>query len=96
MALLSSYHHVTEINMDKTCIDSKRTELIRRWMNCSKKNGPACWWTLVKALEEKSVNMIVAAEKIRADHSNNIVTNHMHCISGNFHLEKNVLPFSPG
>ena len=70
MALLPSYHHVTEINMDKYCVDSKRTELIRRWMNASNKSGPACWWILVKALEEKSVNMTVAAEKIRADNSN--------------------------
>ena len=70
MALLPSYHHVKEINMDKVCVDSKRKELMRRWMNSSDKSGPACWWLLVKALNEKSVNMTVAAEKIRTDHSN--------------------------
>ena len=70
MALLPSYRHVAEINVDKYCVDSKRMELIRRWMNSSNKSGPACWWILVKALEETNVNMTVAAEKIRADNSN--------------------------
>ena len=27
--------------------------------------GTACWWLLVRALEERSVNMNVAAAKIR-------------------------------
>ena len=29
--------------------------------------GTACWWLLVRALEERSVNMNAAAAKIRAE-----------------------------
>lgn len=67
MALSMPYSVVCEINLDKLSIESKRTELIRRWMNTPKKSGPACWLLLVKALEEPSVNMNVVATKIRSD-----------------------------
>ena len=67
MALGLPYHHVSEINLDKPTIELKRQDLIRKWMNYPEKNVPACWWVLVKALEERSVNMIVAAAKIKAE-----------------------------
>ena len=69
MALGLPYHLISEINLGKHTIESKRTEMIRKWMNSSKKKVPVCWWVLVKALEEKSVNMNVAAAKIKAEQS---------------------------
>ena len=67
MALHLPYSAIREIEMDKLDIESKRKELIRRWMNSSELCGTTCWWLLVKALEDRNVNMNTAAAKIRKD-----------------------------
>lgn len=53
-------HKLREIR-DMTHIDlpSKKTAVITEWMNSTQ----ACWWLLVKALEEMRLN--VAAQQIR-------------------------------
>ena len=56
--------------MNEDSIESKRKELIRRWMCSTDLCGTACWWLLVRALEERSVNMNAAARKIRKEEGN--------------------------
>lgn len=58
---------IREINRDQHSMESKRKELIRRWMKFPDKYGPACWYSLTKALREITVNMAVLAEKIEAE-----------------------------
>ena len=53
--------------MNEESIESKRKELIRRWMCSTDLCGTACWWLLVRALEEKTVTMNAAAARIRAE-----------------------------
>ena len=60
-------HVINAIRMNEESIESKRKELIRRWMCSTDLCGTACWWLLVRALEERSVNMNAAAAKIRAE-----------------------------
>ena len=54
-----------EINTDKSLVSSKKEEMIVKWMDSP---GPACWWLLVKALEE--INQNDAADNIRKEQSN--------------------------
>lgn len=70
MALQLPYCIIKEIEMDELNIESKRKELIRRWMTSSEPCGTTCWWLLVKALEDKSVNMNMTAAKIRKEQGN--------------------------
>ena len=53
-------YKLREIRQDMALIDllSKKEAMITEWMNSS----PACWWLLVKALEEMKLN--VAAKQI--------------------------------
>ena len=67
LALLLPYHVINAIRMNEESIESRRKELIRRWMCFTDLCGTACWWLLVRALEERSVNMNVAAARIRAE-----------------------------
>lgn len=53
--------------MDQPDIESKRKELIRRWMNSPDLCGPACWWLLVKALEDNTVKLKPLSARIRAE-----------------------------
>ena len=48
-------------------MESKRKELIRRWMNSQELCGPACWWLLVKALEDNTVKMNTLAATISGE-----------------------------
>lgn len=63
---------IREINRDQQSMESKRKELIRRWMEYPEKYGPACWYLLTKALKEITVNMNVLAEKIETEKGNHI------------------------
>ena len=78
LALQLPYHVIEGIKMDVLDIESKQKELIRRWMNSPEQCGPACWWLLVKALEDKTVKMNSLAcsqnqERIRyVNFSNNV------------------------
>ena len=67
LALQLPYHIIREIDVDEPNTKSKRKELIRRWMNSPELCGPACWWLLVKALEDNTVKMNALAAKIRAE-----------------------------
>ena len=67
LALQLPSHTIREINIDEPNIESKRKELIRRWMNSPELCGPACWWLLVKALEDDIVKMNAIAARIRTD-----------------------------
>ena len=67
LALQLPYKVIEEIKMDKIDMESKRKELIRRWMNSPEPCGPACWWLLVKALEDNTVKMNALAARIRAE-----------------------------
>lgn len=60
---------IKEINRDQHSMESKRKELIKRWMKFSdlEKYGSACWYSLTKALRETTVNMTVIAEKIETE-----------------------------
>ena len=58
MALQIPYELLREIDTDKTLITSKKEEMIVKWMDSP---GPACWWLLVKALEEIDQNVAAAA-----------------------------------
>ena len=57
MALQMPYEILREIDADKALIASKKEEVIAKWMDSP---GPACWWLLVKALEEIDQNVAVA------------------------------------
>lgn len=67
LALQLPYHIIRGIKMDKVDIHSKQKELIRRWMNSPELCGPACWWLLIKALEDNTVQMNALAARIRAE-----------------------------
>ena len=67
LALQLPYHVVQDIGLHNFDMESKRKELIRRWMCSTDLCGTACWWLLVRALEERSVNMNAAAAKIIAE-----------------------------
>ena len=67
LALQLPNHTIKEINMDGPNMESKRKELIRRWMNTPELCGPACWWLLVKALEDNTVKMNSLAARIRKE-----------------------------
>ena len=67
LALQLPYKVIEEIKMDKDDMGSKRKELIRRWMNSPEMCGPACWWLLVKALEDNTVKVNALAARIRAE-----------------------------
>ena len=67
LALQLPNHTIKEINMDGPNMESKRKELIRRWMNAPELCGPACWWLLVKALEDNTVKMNSLAARIRKE-----------------------------
>ena len=67
LALGLPYKVIEEIKIDKTDMESKRKELIRRWMNSPELCGPACWWLLVKALEDNTVKMNTLAANIRSE-----------------------------
>ena len=60
MALQIPYEVLREINVDKDFVASKKEEMILKWMDSP---GPACWWLLIKALEE--IDQDVAAAAIR-------------------------------
>ena len=62
LALQLPYRVLREINADRAQIASKKEEMVMKWMESS---GPACWWLLVKALEEIRLN--VAAANIRTE-----------------------------
>ena len=55
-------------------MESKRKELIKRWMKSPEKYGPACWYSLTncKALREITTNMTVLAEKIETEKGNQV------------------------
>lgn len=67
LALQLPYKVIEEIKMDKVDMESKRKELIRRWMNSSELCGPACWWLLIKALEDNTVKMSALAARMRGE-----------------------------
>ena len=67
LALELPYEVIEEIKMDKIDMESKRKELIRRWMNSPELCSPACWWLLVKALEDNTVKMNTLAARIRGE-----------------------------
>jgi hypothetical protein len=67
LALQLPYKVVEEIKMDKDDMESKRKELIRRWMISPELCGPACWWLLVKALEADTVKMNALAARIKGE-----------------------------
>ena len=67
LALQLPFNIIKEIDKDKTDMESKRKELIRRWMNSQELCGPACWWLLVKALEDNTVKMNTLAATIRGE-----------------------------
>ena len=58
MALQMPYEILREIDTDKALVASKKEEMIVKWMDSP---GPACWWLLVKALEEIDQNVVAAA-----------------------------------
>ena len=62
MALQMPYEILKEIDADKALIASKKEEMIMKWMDSP---GPACWWLLVRALEEIDENR--AATTIRTE-----------------------------
>lgn len=47
-----------EIDVYKAFVASKKEEMILKWMDSS---DPACWWLLIKALEEIDQNVAAAA-----------------------------------
>ena len=65
MALQIPYEILREIDIDKSRVSLKKEAMIIKWMDSQ---GPACWWLLVKALEEIELN--VAASDIRAEQGN--------------------------
>ena len=67
LALHLPYEVIEEIKMDKTDTESKWKKLIRRWMNSPELCGPACWWLLVKALEDNTVKMNALAARIKRE-----------------------------
>ena len=67
LGLQLPYHIVKEIKMDQLNMESKRKELIRRWINSPEQCGPACWWLLIKVLEDKTVKMNSLADKIKSE-----------------------------
>jgi hypothetical protein len=67
LALQLPYNVIEEIKMDQVDMESKRKDLIRRWMNSPELCGPACWWLLVKALEANTVKMNTLAARIRGE-----------------------------
>ena len=67
LALRLPYHIIREINMDEPNTESKRKELIRKWMNSSDLCGPACWWLLVKALNDSTVKQETLAARIKTE-----------------------------
>ena len=67
LALQLPYRIIREVKVDQLDMESKRKELIRRWMNSPEQCGPACWWLLVKALEDNTVKMNSLAAKIKAE-----------------------------
>lgn len=62
VALQIPYKLLREINVNQSVVSSKKEEMIMKWMDSP---GPACWWLLVKAMEE--INQNVAAAAIRAE-----------------------------
>ena len=67
LALQLPFNIIKEIDNDKNDMESKRKELIRRWMNSPDVCGPACWWLLIKALEDNTVKMNTLAATIRGE-----------------------------
>ena len=67
MALQIPYEILKEIDTDKTLVASKKEEMIVKWMDSP---GPACWWLLVKVLEEIDQN--VAAAAIRTEQGSSL------------------------
>ena len=67
LALQLPHHVIREIRVDKDDMESRRKELIRRWMNSPEQCGQACWWLLVKALEDNTVKMNTLAARIRTE-----------------------------
>ena len=59
IALQVPYEILRAIDADKAQIASKKEEMIVKWMESP---GPACWWLLVKALNEIEQN--VASDNI--------------------------------
>ena len=72
LALKLPSNIIREINRDQRSMESKRKELIKRWMKSPEKYGPACWYSLTKALREITVNMTVLAEKIKNEKGNHV------------------------
>ena len=68
LALQLPYRVLREINADIAQIASKKEEMVMKWIESS---GPACWWLLVKALEEIGFN--VAAYNIRVEQGISII-----------------------
>ena len=62
LALQLPYEVLREINANRVQIATKKEEMVVKWIESS---SPACWWLLVKALEEIGLN--VAAANIRAE-----------------------------
>ena len=58
VALQMPYEILREINTDISLVATKKEEMIMKWMDSP---GPACWWLLVKALEEIDQNVAAAA-----------------------------------
>ena len=58
MALQIPYEVLREIDVDRAFVASKKEEMILTWIDSP---GPACWWLLVKALEEIDQNVAAAA-----------------------------------
>ena len=77
VALQIPFGILRAINIDKSLVASKRKEMIVKWMNSP---GPACWWLLVKALEE--INENVAAANIRKDQGSCLVLTCSNCLFG--------------
>lgn len=67
LALQLPFNIIKEIDNDKNDMESKRKELIRRWMNSPDVCSPACWWLLIKALEDNTVKMNTLAATIRGE-----------------------------
>ena len=62
IALHIPYEILREINADIALVATKKEEMIVKWMDSP---GPACWWLLVRAMEEIGQN--VAAAVIRTE-----------------------------
>ena len=65
IALQIPFELLRAIDIDKSLVASKKEEMIIKWMDSQ---GPACWWLLVKALEE--INQNVAADNIQKEQGN--------------------------